>query len=442
MTFALNAAGGVALVRDTVVDSQAFHYAKITGEPPDYGCGTMNMSGFGPDSIQSFKGWQYCTYWDQNMNQCLARRKLPDGKWEVLRFTDFVDGTDIHKVTTVGICPGDGSIHLAASSYIFRRDSIPGVASDPEKTLWSTNLFGPRQTTKVIYPCFFRGPDDKLYHGYKNASIKGGNALSEYDPKTHKWTELGQFETPAPYSTMYPDNFRADPKGRIHFAWAWRRVFTDPGTHSDLGYVYSDDGGRTWNNNAGQQVAVSGKTFFSPNTPGIVAQAIPPNRGLGNMEALFADSKGRVHVLRRHVLASAPDTTWAALIANPSQWRYHHYWRETNGVWKVNEIPAFGFRGRLVVGKNGDACLAYVEHGGDDRLKIAIASEAKGWSDWRVVYTNEAFRSLGECFVDYERWITDEVLTVGVQEAHVDANAYSPLHMMDFVMKRGKARRE
>jgi len=64
--------------------------------------------------LDTYKGWQYTTYYDQKQRLSIARRKLPAGSWQVIHFDDYLfKSNDNHNVTVLGICRKDGTIHLA-----------------------------------------------------------------------------------------------------------------------------------------------------------------------------------------------------------------------------------------------------------------------------------------------------------------------------------------
>ena len=87
--------------------------------------------------IETYKGWQYVTYYDPQRHVCIGRRKLPDGIWELIHFKDYLfEGNDNHNVTVLGISQSDGTIHLAFDHHgepLNYRVSQPGVANDPDK---------------------------------------------------------------------------------------------------------------------------------------------------------------------------------------------------------------------------------------------------------------------------------------------------------------------
>ncbi len=51
----------------------------------------------------------------------LSRRKLPSIRWETLVFDDYVQTTDDpHNTVQMGICAGDGTIHLSYDHHCDR----------------------------------------------------------------------------------------------------------------------------------------------------------------------------------------------------------------------------------------------------------------------------------------------------------------------------------
>ena len=97
----------VIKINDTIVDPQA---RTITGS---YGQAINGLS-FQQEAITTHNGFQYATYYNQSRHVCIARRELPSGPWEITELTDYTTSTnDAHDVISMGICPNDGTIHLA-----------------------------------------------------------------------------------------------------------------------------------------------------------------------------------------------------------------------------------------------------------------------------------------------------------------------------------------
>jgi len=93
----------------------------VLGPDPAHRRCVLNGNAFQQDAIVSFNGWQYAAFYsflDKNTPEPLyvhlARRQLPHGKWDVLVFTDYPQTVDDgHNTVQMGICPGDGTIHLS-----------------------------------------------------------------------------------------------------------------------------------------------------------------------------------------------------------------------------------------------------------------------------------------------------------------------------------------
>jgi hypothetical protein len=85
----------------------------------------INCNSFQQDAIVSFNGWQYSSFYSFLQSESpdpaqeplyvhVARRQLPHGAWEVLALDDYPQTTDDgHNTVQMGICPGDGTIHLS-----------------------------------------------------------------------------------------------------------------------------------------------------------------------------------------------------------------------------------------------------------------------------------------------------------------------------------------
>lgn len=97
----------------------------VLGPDPTHRKHSINGYAFQQDAITTHKGWQYAVYYSalryketssaaEPLFVHLARRKLPDGPWQTLVFEDYPQTTDDgHNTIQMGICPGDGTIHLS-----------------------------------------------------------------------------------------------------------------------------------------------------------------------------------------------------------------------------------------------------------------------------------------------------------------------------------------
>ncbi|KAK8112300.1 uncharacterized protein PG998_008757 [Apiospora kogelbergensis] len=127
----------------------------VLGTDPSWRKHTLNGNAFQQDALQSFNGWQYACFYSARSELSdreplfvhLSRRKLPVGRWETLVFEDYPQTTDDgHNTAQLGICPGDGTIHLSYDHHcdpLRYRHSIPNLATAPESYVWSADHFTP-----------------------------------------------------------------------------------------------------------------------------------------------------------------------------------------------------------------------------------------------------------------------------------------------------------
>lgn len=94
----------------------------VLGPDPTHRKHAINGYAFQQDAITSFNGWQYAVFYSSRAPGStpeplfvhLTRRILPDGPWETIVFEDYPQTTDDgHNTVQIGICPGDGTIHLS-----------------------------------------------------------------------------------------------------------------------------------------------------------------------------------------------------------------------------------------------------------------------------------------------------------------------------------------
>ncbi len=396
--------------------------------------------------MQTFKGYQYATYYDDNRHVCVARRKLPTGDWEVIRLTDYqILSNDSHNVTVIGISEGDGSIHLLFDHHadeLNYRFTAPGVASDPESIDWNASLFGGvvhelgpvGHIDRFTYPRFFSAPNGNLMLYYRYfTSGNGDSVIQEYDATTHQWrTDLGKFIARDIGSYTWDgavSNFRyayinaIDYAGdRIHVTWVWRDRFerTSLDNNHDICYAYSDDNGRTWKNNAGEQIAVTGSSFISIDSPGITVAPVEPGRNLINQCTHYAYPDGTIHIMMRHHISGTTDT------------KYHHYWRDVAGVWHSQVQSFTGSRPSLVGDQSKNLLLVYTS-GGRTRIARGVPDETKTTWTWTQAFTQGAFTDGGEGVIDFSRWQKEGILTTYSQEPSPDSNGTpTPLRAADY----------
>ncbi len=60
---------------------------------PETGFHTGQLAAWSQETISTFNGWQYVSYYNADEKHCVGRRKLPDGAWETFSFSDYTLST-------------------------------------------------------------------------------------------------------------------------------------------------------------------------------------------------------------------------------------------------------------------------------------------------------------------------------------------------------------
>jgi hypothetical protein len=428
---------------DVVVDD----VITIVGKWGDY----IHGKSYQQEALVTYKGWQYTTFYDASRRLCVARRSLPSGSWQRVVFSDYTfRGNDNHNVPVLGICPKNGTIHLAFDHHghpLHYRASKANAANDPCRIDWEASLFGPvvdslvqgSRVTDVTYPRFVMAPDNTLYIFFRvGTSVNGRMWMSKYDPSCGGWAtpwqitdSTGSYTFASKTSTSrnaYQNNPCIDHNGRIHMSWIWRE--RGNGQH-DLCYMYSDDGGKTFRNHLGA-IVTKGQARAGVNSPNIVVWPISLQRGLKNQQAMAIDNRGRPHIVMWYLAGSAPDIEIGS--KDHTRSRYHHFWQTSDGKWHRQELPfdlsrdSWTIRPQLAFGKNDQLFLCYNHNG---NIAVAAATRAGGFTDWRLI-GERAGNFTGEAKVDILRLRNENTLSIYMHERPSKAHEGTPLHVVDF----------
>jgi hypothetical protein len=445
---------------DTVVDARALTIAGSFGQ-------AINGLSFQQEALLTHGDYQYLGYYDADRRVCLARRKLPAGEWQVVRFSDYhFKSNDAHNTISIGICAADGTIHLSWDHHVHQlkyRRSKPGVATRPEDVTWDATAFGPitnklepGKPIKITYPRFIATPDGGLQFCYRRGgSGNGDRMLVDYNPKTGKWANTRQIDSgkgvfkdekaTSRSRCSYPNGYNYGPKGRLHTTWVWRE--SAQGANHDLVYVYSEDGGNTWKNNAGESLDQPPHV----NSPGATVVKIHRGLGLMNTHGQAVDSQGRIHVVMWHgteaTLKEAGSEPWATRWGPADARRYHHYFRDDDGRWLHRELPVYaGNRPKVFIDADDNAFLIYAARHREAPMQsevyfergdliIMAATAASKWTDWQVIH-KEAGPFGNEMLGDPVRWKQSGVLSVMVQQGPSKKHEPTPLRVLDFKFER------
>lgn len=415
----------------------------------------INGQSFQQDALVSYKGYQYLTYYNSARRVCIARRKLPAGPWQVIRFGDYRFSfarnleNDSHNTISMGLCKKDGTIHLAFdhhASPLHYKVSVKNILDG--KPGWDSTLFSEVRdyletgtpVNGFTYPAFVSMPNGNLLLGYR----KGGSNNASYFIGTYDGAAWGGFHEVINGQGDYQDPFKGvsksrnaylngihvDNKGRLHTSWNWREQNEGLGNR-DICYAYSNDGGNTWYNTYNKKLGLI-NTF----SEGITVKEL--DRGWGNMnsQSQAVDFKGVPHIVMYHRKEHGTPE-WARYAKDAT---YFHYYRRADGSFQQIAIPGIGNRPKLLADGKNDLYLVYIKKDHFDSkdqaapLAIAKATAAKGYSDWKEVFvTNESY--FNEPQVDAERFAKEHVLSVLVQDAPASTGAASAVKVIDINIK-------
>ncbi|KAK5653986.1 hypothetical protein OQA88_7662 [Cercophora sp. LCS_1] len=268
----------------------------------------INVVSYQQHALLTANGYQYAVYYaaipsspQSTVYIHLSRRRLPSSEWDTIIFTDYPQTTDDgHNTVQLGVCPSDGTIHLAYDHHcdpLRYRVSVPGVATDPEKFKWDADLFTPTLDALpgidrdhipfgyITYPRFcaaekelfltFRDGkaglgDDHLYV-YSPVTTTANTAAVAETAKTGDgqgvekgWTYLGpylhgilsnpyinalSYSPPTPRSRSFttdpkdPDGGAQEEHGTLHVTLTWRGFVPYEGCHDPLDTKHKQQAG-------------------------------------------------------------------------------------------------------------------------------------------------------------------------------------------------------
>ncbi|KAI1334587.1 hypothetical protein F5Y15DRAFT_285308 [Xylariaceae sp. FL0016] len=447
----------------------------VLGPDPAHRRCVLNGNAFQQDAIQSFNNWQYACFYsplpgaEEPLYVHLSRRKLSQGSWETLVFEDYPQTTDDgHNTVQLGICPGDGSLHLSYDHHcdVLRyRHSIPGVALSPEHHPWSPRLFtatlsqlpglssSPQVDTLlsyITYPRFVAlAPKSLLFTFRTGKAGLGDDHLALYTPAPsppHPTAEEDAEGKAPPPSTgagtgtyallgthlkgvannPYIHGLDVDSRGTLHATWVYRGFVPYPGwddpldtqhkaqagpngaeNNHDICYAASPDGGRSWRNSDGDVVVAD--------LLGGDGESVTPDaRGI----TVFAIPKGSGLTNQE---AQAVDGRGGVHVLNRDSTggdgvvRWKHYYRSPEGSWHQRPLPVpavyGGKRGQVAVSQTDDLYFVLPSHSEPDALEILKASKESRYAEYESVWRGDGFLPT-EPLLDKARMQHDNVLSV------------------------------
>lgn len=430
----------------------------ITG---DYGM-AINGQSFQKEALLSYKGYQYIAFYDANRYVCVARRCLQNNQLAVVRFPHQLSKDDAHNVISMGICPNDGTLHLAfdhhnADLHYIRSKKL--LVNYPTKVRWELANFLPetnRLDTEIedlSYPQFVTTPTGNLQLFYRTGeSGKGETWIATYQAHKHTWSNRhqidsseGDFEDDLGSSSSrnaYYNGFTYNAKGILQTTFTWRE--DAQGANHDIGYAYSPNQGMTWYNNRGGLIA-GGEKYLSISSEKSIIRPVDRKQSLMNQQAQATDNQGNTHTVMWRKLPQKPFEEGKFWDRKASG--YYHLYRLPSGKWRENLVasPA-GTRPQLIFDSQNNAYLIYTRQAPNDQsqhpiyftqgiLVVMKATAARGWLDWQVWAEEPTHYSILEPQVDTYRLKHDHVLSVLMQDIPTKAGAASRLWIWEKSVK-------
>lgn len=424
----------------------------------------MNWASFDQDKVVSYGGYQYSVYWAADLVLSVARRNLETDEVQTVRLENYIlaagkaasQQRNGHRNTVIGISPGDGRIHLSWDHHVddlnYTR-SRSGLLTDPPAQISAAD-FEPRQPImdgapqRVTYPRFLNDRADNLFFVYRSGgSGRGNTTFFEYDAAEGDWslisdTLFGLEGVYPPWNNSasrnaYMHDLLFDDNGRLHITWVFREEARTWASNHDLHYAYSDDRGRSWKNNAGEEIADTRRgERITIDSPGIVVREIPVFSWLMNQCSMALDSNNNPHVATYHM--QDPYVPEDLQHNPPSHVRdrlnYYHYWRDNDGQWHRSEpLPMLGGARPQIVSGPDDTLVMYFRTG--DGFFAHVARADDGWRKWRTIRLTRPEFTCGDISKpDRRRLLEEGILSFTANpKAQEEGTGYV---FLDFDMKR------
>jgi hypothetical protein len=442
-------APSVTRLADTLLDPTALYFVSYDG--------IVNNASYQQSGLVSWAGHQYAAWYTASREPVLARRSVraaTPGGWQTLRLPHRLRVDDSHNTISLGISPADGRLHVAMDTHdnpVFYTRSEAGLVTEAAGRSWAAGRFGPVRRSldgvdlgAITYPRFVVTPEQRLQLSYRTGrSGDGQQELAEY--AGGRWRRLGRWSaargayarngTTSTTRNLYLHGLTYGGDGRLHATFTWREgnpgVLGSPGglANHDTGYVYSEDRGRSWRNNAGAVVATTGgSSLVSVDSAGHVVDPLDVDHALINQESQAVDSPGQPHAIISYVPERFVRCVTDFAGQRRSWGRAFHLRRTPSGAWRKTEIPvplgAFG-RSRLVFDA-ADNAYVVLPFG-----RIVTASSASGWTDWALRFDAAGLDAFGEVVIDEQRVRDDGILSVLYQQRSAGGTP-SPIRVVDF----------
>lgn len=372
---------------------------------------SVNTAVFRGSSVATHGDNQYVTYYNEEGNVVVGKRRLGSTEWTLHRTQYKGNIKDAHNVISLGI-DGEGYLHLSFDHHghplRYCRSTAPGSLEMGELTA----MVGEGEND-VTYPEFYTLPDGDMIFAYRSgASGRGNLVMNRYSTRDRKWSRIHDIVIDGEGARNAYWQMYADPSGILHLSWVWRETWLVETNH-DLCYARSRDGGKTWERSDGTPYSLP-ITIATAET----AWKIPQKSELINQTGMTADSEGHPYIA----------TYWRDADSTVPQYRLvWHNGRE----WKMNTVgdrsTPFSLSGggtkmipiaRPRIASDGKRAY-YIFRDEERGSKVSMAYTPElGKAGWTVTDLTDFSVDAWEPSFDINLWNSRRKLHVYVQESH------------------------
>ncbi|UZX04333.1 hypothetical protein F8G81_18225 [Arthrobacter sp. CDRTa11] len=240
----------------------------------------------------------YAVYWDSAREPRIAVKNVDLGTWTTSSLAVAADNAlaypvviDSHNNIVIAV-DGDGYIHISGNHHGQALRYIRSI-NPFDITAWERGDMVGADEDKVTYPQFIRKPNGDLLFFYRNGvSGNGDTYVNTYSRASRSWSRTVQlFKGTAPVSPdqcAYINRVAQHSDGVLHVFFMWRE--STELTNTDLSYIRSADGGKTWTTVTGTPLALP---IVPTNTLPRILAGNPG--GLINQSGATVDSNGIPH---------------------------------------------------------------------------------------------------------------------------------------------------
>ncbi len=374
---------------------------------------SVNTVIFRRNSLDTFDGWQYAAYYDQDQYVVLAKRRTGDQKWTVSRTSYLGNATDAHRSISM-IVDGHGYIHVAWGHHNDPLNYAVGMSPGSLQLGAKRTMIGVREN-KLTYPEFYHLANGDVLFTYRDGGSGNGNYLmSKYSIATKKWTRVQEDLIDGEGKRNAYCQLAVDHKGTIHLSWVWRES-PDVASNHDLAYACSKDGGRTWQRSNGElyQLPITA-------TNAEYACRIPQRRELINQTSMTSDGDGHPYIA----------TYWRDSASSVPQYHvvYHDgkHWNTKDLAFRRSAFSLSGggtksipiSRPQIVAWKKGKitaAALIFRDEERSSKVSLAVNKDLKK-DTWKIEDLGNRSVGAWEPTYDTRLWDNDRILNLFVQK--------------------------